>query len=239
MKIFPHVRALLSRSCVRMMIYRSVIMLDRIYSPLPLQWAHACMLVPADGSRVFVSFFSAYFLKRSNAWPRHEWLSVLNHWLWTLYTFKNQWYLFALLTNNYFCLLQCVCVKKYTILCVFCDFYCLSLFCGQQHMQNKRKNWKNKARTILIRKRVSKGNAEWYCDHNDVNNVTFCVSWFCTPFAVSCVHVMANKTCTYTKSGKTRQRLLFFANGFHTVVHDDIVLMLTPVFIPVSCSIFC
>ena len=57
-------------------------------------------------------------------------------------------------------------------------------------------------------------------------------------FAVSCVHVVANKTCTYTKSGKTRQRLLFFANGLHSVVHDAIVLTLTPLFIPVLCSIF-
>ena len=116
--------------------------------------------------------------------------------------FQNRWWLFALLTNNYFCLLQCVCVKKCTILCVFCDFYCLSLFCGQQRMQNKRKNWKNKARTILIRKRVSKGNAEWHCDHNDVNNVTFCVSWLCTPLPCDVCVLWPTKHAQTQNQGK-------------------------------------
>ena len=204
MKNLLTVRVLLSKSCISIIIFQYHILLDRLSLSLPLQWAHSCILVPADGSRVFAFFFCIFFKTVKSlvkAWVIECSKSLIVK---IIYMFKNQCFLFELSPNDCSCFEQCFCVWKYTILCLFCNLTFWHYFVANNTCRTNEKNEKNKARTTLLRKRASKGNAEWYCGHDDANYATFRVSCFCTLFAVSCVHVVANKTCTYTKSGKTR-----------------------------------
>ena len=63
MKFSLHVRVLLSKSCVNMIIFQYFNALDRSGSPLTLQWAHSCVFIPVNGSRIFISFFCSLFFK--------------------------------------------------------------------------------------------------------------------------------------------------------------------------------
>ena len=102
---------------------------------------------------------------------------------------------------------------KYVILCVFVIFTLCHVVANSACTSNKQQNWENKTTTILFHKRPSQGCTEWHCGHADANYVVIIFSWFCTLLPVSCPHVGHTKKCTWTKSGKTRQRFVFFTKG--------------------------
>ena len=149
--------------------------------------------------RAWLYFFDYCVLKTLKPLAKAWMMSVLHHWFWTLYMFRNRWWLFALLTNNYFCLLQCFCVKKYAILCVFCDFDTLSYFVANSACRTKQKIAKTRQQLFCFTQELPK------VTRNGIAVTTVSIMWhfvfrmFCTLLPVSCAHVDHTKN-THTQN---------------------------------------